>query len=186
MAKAKQKKFVDFRIAFQAATSYHHAVDRLLASLVDEERAGRDITVPCFMLMAFTCELYMKVAYAAENNGAAIDDEHQLNVLFSRLSESFRNAVRAGWEGTTADIREMFPDANLSLYANLRISRDAFEGFRYFHEGKTRDFMLCKLPNVLRQVLIATYPVLKAAPPLHGPSTPVEGPVKSATRIDAR
>ncbi len=60
MAKSKQEIRVNLEAAFQVATSYHHAADRLLNSVVDEGRAGRDISVPWMMLTAFVCELYIR------------------------------------------------------------------------------------------------------------------------------
>ncbi len=163
-------------LAFQVATSYHQAVERLGLWSIDNQDPAKDTSIPHLMLKAFTCELYMKVAYAAENNGATLDNEHELNVLFSRLSSPFRDAVRTEWSKTVEPLRKQLPDARLELYANLKTSRRAFEDFRYFYEGTASDFLLASLPDLLRQTLLHFHPTLRNAPPLFSEWLPVPPP----------
>ncbi len=169
MAKHRLPKRIDPVAAFQVATSYHHTILLMQAAFADNLDAIATTSLPQMMLTAFTCELYMKAAYAAENNGRVIE-AHELNVLSGRLSRPFQDAVRSEWPNTTAPLRKQFPKENLDLDANLRVSRDAFENFRYFHEGKAKNFLIYNLPTVLRTVLLSVHPRLGQAPPILSPN----------------
>ncbi len=140
---------------------------------MDDQRDGvvnPDICVPYTMLTAFSCELCLKAAYAAENNGTQVYG-HNLLKLFGKLSPQLQALIRREWplclaqNITVTEMRKHMPELNVDLDYNLDISKESFVDYRYIYEGKGSTFLLGTLPVLLRTVLGTIIPAFGSAGP---------------------
>ena len=166
-------KPVDAVAVWQAAMAYLHAAERLQKAMMDDQRDGvlnPDLCVPHTMLTAFSCELCLKAAYAAENNGKQVYG-HNLLKLFGNLSPQLQALIRREWPRclaqnvTVTEMLKHMPDLNVEFDHNLDISKDAFVDYRYIYENKGATFLLGTLPILLRTVLGTIIPAFGAAGP---------------------
>ena len=171
MNNKQEDKRVNPIAVWQTAMAYLHAAERLHKAIMDDERDGvlkLDILTPHTMLTAFSCELFLKAAFAAENDGKQVYG-HNLLRLFAALSPQLQAVIRREWprclaqNTTVTEMRKHIPDMNVEFDYNLDISKESFVDYRYVHEGRGGTFLLGSLPVLLRTVLGTIFPAFDNA-----------------------
>ena len=109
--------------------------------------------VPVAVNCAFSCELFMKAMLPAETRG------HELKKLFSLLNSTIASRIK---DGVIKMMQETEPNYSESDFENdLAANDEAFDHWRYFHEGK-------RSPSFNMKFMFYFQKCLKAFASIHG------------------
>jgi hypothetical protein len=103
--------------------------------------------------------------------GGVVPQDHNLERLFDRLSESLKDQIEMKWNNEVVPLRASEWDKNDAVF-DKKMSRDlrgalkgasyAFEELRYVYEGMSKTaFNVSDLPTLLAQVIFGIKPEWK-------------------------
>lgn len=109
--------------------------------------------VPVAVNCTFSCELFMKVMLPAETRG------HELKKLFNLLDSEIASGIK---DGVIKMMQETEPNYSENDFENdLPANGEAFDHWRYFHEGKSS-------PSFNMKFMYLFQKCLKAFASIHG------------------
>ena len=159
----KQSKPASEKWLFQSAESFNNGANALKA-LRQADIHGKhigDLALSRLVLQSFAVELYLKAPLAVEF--ATVPTTHDLYELFRNLPRNTKATLRK--RHTDLAIKDDFlaglhkSGFIVSLDVLLKINKDAFEQYRYIHEGKAKSaFLLSVFVECARQYILERHP----------------------------
>jgi hypothetical protein len=159
----KQSKPASERWLFESAESFNNGANALEVarrSDIHGKHIG-DLALCRLVLKSFAVELYLKSLLAEEFGRAPIT--HDLGELFRHLPRNTKATLRK--RHTDLAIKDDFlmrlheSGFIVTLDALLKLNKDAFEQYRYIHEGKAKSaFLLEVFINSIRQYILERHP----------------------------
>lgn len=143
-----------------------HLPVRLRPDHFENIHAAVTLAEPLIVLDALTCELFLKCLVCIETGNTPRG--HDLEKLFSQLSEATRARLQSVWDNEIGTRRRERWDKLERL--GLKMARDlpsalangtnAFERYRYSYEGNTQDlhYYLEDLPALLEGLILEMKP----------------------------
>jgi hypothetical protein len=156
-------KPVSAKWLFESAESFNNGANALEAarrSDIHSKHIG-DLTLCRLVLKSFTVELYLKSLLAEEFGTVPIT--HDLYELFRQLPRNTKATLRKRHLhlAVNDDFLVGLHESGfiVSLDTLLKINKDAFEQYRYIHEGKAKSaFLLEVFINCARQYILERHP----------------------------